>query len=793
MLRNYLKVTLRTLTSNKGYTFINIVGLSIGMAAAILIILWIQNELSMDRFHEKADRTYLIYNRDHYQGELFAWSSTPKILGPTLATDYQDVEAFTRRTDADFLLTVGEKKLKSSGSLVDPAFLQIFSFPLLEGNAENVLAKPEQIVLTKEFAERLFGEASVVGKTVRIDSVHQFTVSGILEDLPANTSIKFDYLLPWSYMKTLGWDDEHWGINSIQTYVLLKSGASQAAFDQKSRTIKIDHTKEAAMPSTQEVFTQPFYRDYLYGKSENGRLVAGNIVTVRMFIIIAAFILLIACINFMNLSTARSERRAKEVGIRKVAGVKRSGLIAQFLGESLFLSTISGLFAIILVSFVLPYYNGLVQEELTLPLQNIRFWLGGLGFVLFTGLLAGSYPAFYLSSFNPVKVLKGTFRAPKSSLNPRKVLVTLQFTFAITLMISTAIIAQQIRYGLDREAGYDRDQLIYVFMEGELDAKTDLIRHDLQEKEAILSLTKSLSPITQRRSDNMGFLWDGSTTDDERASFILFGSDADFVSTMGITLVAGRDIDIRKFPTDSTALLINESAAKAMRLEDPIGKTVRKKGEDSAMHIVGVVQDFIFESPFQSRIAPLMISGPANYYANVMHFRLNPIHTAAANLATIEEVLNTYNPDYPFDYYFVDQQYAKKFGSAERTYKLVLLFSALTVVISCLGLFGLATYTAESRTKEIGVRKVLGASVPDITVLLSKEFLLLILLSFLIASPIAWYTMDQWLSDYSYRIAIAWWVFAGIGLLAIAVTLATVSFQAIKAALANPVKSLRHE
>lgn len=795
MIKNYFKTTFRNLARNKGYTFINILGLSIGMAAAILIILWIQNELSMERFHEKGDRTYVMYNRDKMpDGETWAWNTTPSVLGPTLKADYAEVEAITRHTGSNFLFTVGEKKLKASGSFVDSTFLNIFSFPLVKGNAQQALNDTYNIVLTEEFAKTLFGNEEAMGKAVLIDSVRLFTVTGVLKDLPNNTLFSFKYLLPWQYREALDWDDGvSWGNNSVRTYTLLKEGSSQKAFDDKIRTIKIDHTKDAAMPSTQEVFTHSLNRLYLYGKSENGQLVAGNVVTVRMFSVLATFILLIACINFMNLSTARSEKRAKEVGIRKVVGIRRQGLILQFLGESVLLSVVSFVIALMLVALALPSFNQLIRKELFIPIQNPFFWLSCLGFILFTGVLAGSYPAFYLSSFNPVKVLKGTFKQARAALTPRKALVTLQFTFAIILIISTIVIASQIRYGLEREAGYDREQLVFMPNEGNIGKHADAIKYDLLNQNAITSMSMNNSPITQRWSDSWGFQWEGSTEQDERTGFLRLGSDADFVKTMGLELVAGRDIDIKKFPTDSAALLINEAAAKAMRLDNPIGKRVNWKGDTDYWHIVGVIKDFVLESPFQEKIEPLMVNGPGAYWPSTVHFRLNPANSTRTNLDRMEQVLKKYNPDYPFSYTFADEDYALKFSRAERTYKLVILFAGLTILISCLGLFGLATYMAESRTKEIGVRKVLGASVFNITKLLSKEFLMLVSLAFVIASPIAWYAMDKWLEDYSYKIDIQWWIFALTAFIAVFITLATVSFQSIKAAMANPVKSLRDE
>jgi putative ABC transport system permease protein len=794
MFKNYLKIAFRNLWKTKGYSLLNIVGLSIGMASAILIFLWIQNELSIERFHEKGNRIFVMYNKDKStSGEIWAWNSTPQVMGPTLKTDYPEVEDMSRFTNSTFLVKLGDKKINGQAAFVDSGFLKIFSFPLMQGNKEIALNNTYDIVLTEKFAKSMFGNEDPMGKSLILDSVHNFIVTGVLKDLPNNTIFRFDYLLPFSYQKVIGNMSESWTNNSLRTYVLLKDPSLHSTFDSKVRTITIDHTKESANPSTIEVFSHPLEKLYLYGKNDNGKLVAGNLVMVRLFSVIGAFILLIACINFMNLSTARSEKRAKEVGIRKVVGVTKTSLVLQFLGESILLSVISFILALLLVTIVLSGFNTLVGKELFIPFKTINFWLYSIAFILLTGLIAGSYPSFYLSSFNPVKVLKGTYKKVKAPFTPRKVLVTIQFTFAIILITSTIIISKQIRFGLEREAGYDRKDLVYIFNEGDVKKHFSAIKNDLISRGAILSATMNQSPITQRWSDSWGFKWSGSTKEDEKELFLRLGTDADFVKTMGLELVQGRDIDVYQYPSDSSALILNESAVKAMRLEDPIGQKVGFVGGDAQMTIVGVIKDFIIESPFQEKITPMMIAGPIYYWPNVAHFKLNPANNNIENLKILKEVLAKYNPEYPANYVFADENYATKFKGIERTGKLVVLFAGLTIFISCLGLFGLATYMAENRVKEIGIRKVLGASVFEVTSLLSREFLTLVLISFVIATPIAWYIMHQWLADYSYKISIEWWIFALVALIAILITLFTVSFQSIKAAIANPVKSLRDE
>ncbi len=787
MLRNFFKITFRNLLRKKVFSSINILGLSIGMASALLILLWVQNELSYDRFFTKTDRLYKMYNRDYFEGELHSWNSTPKIMATTLKKDYPEVEAVTRYNNITFLASNGENHLNIRGAFVDSGFLKMFDFPLLQGNAAHALKGNFNIVLTKNLAIKLFGNENPVGKSVLIDSVENFTVSAVLNDLPNNTSFDFEYLLPWAFMEKLEWDDDNWGNNSVSTFVMLKPNASQAAFDNKVENITRSHSKETTL-----VFTQPLSRLHLYSKDNNGKLVGGQIETVNLFIIIAILILLIACINFMNLSTAQSEKRAKEVGIRKTAGANRNGLIFQFIGESVVISCIAFIIGLLLVQMSLQSFSQLTGKDLFVNYTNPLFWLFSIGFVLFTGLIAGFYPAFYLSSFTPVKVLKGTFKKANALVTPRKVLVVLQFSFAIFLIICTIIVSHQIQYGQDRDTGYDRNSLVYTFVQGDADKNYSLIRQELISSGAAVSVSRSVNPITQRWSDSWGFSWDGSSEADKKIDFVRMGSDADFVKTMGVKLLQGRDIDIYNYPTDSTAVLLNETAVKAMRVKDPIGMVLKNFG-DMQFHVIGVVQDFILESPFDKKVNPTLIIGPSVDFFQVIHFKLNPAGSVTGNIAKVEEIFKKYNPQFPFEYVFADESYANKFKLQQTTGKLSALFAGLSIFISCLGLFGLAMYMAETRIKEIGVRKVLGASVAGIASLLSKDFLKLVLIAFVIASPIGWFAMNKWLQGYTYRINIEWWVFVATGLGSLLIALATVSYHAIKAAIGNPVKSLRTE
>jgi ABC-type antimicrobial peptide transport system permease subunit len=521
------------------------------------------------------------------------------------------------------------------------------------------------------------------------------------------------------------------------------------------------------------------------GATEDG----GRIEFVRLFGIIAGFVLLIACINFMNLSTARSERRAKEVGIRKVVGAPRGTLIMQFIGESVLLSLLAAIVAIAIVQLSLSGFNQLTEKHLFIPFGSGWFWLSGIAFILFTGLLAGSYPAFFLSSFQPVKVLKGTFKAANALITPRKVLVVLQFTFAITLIICTIIVKQQIDYARERDTGYEKANLVYHFLDGDVGKNYALIRQELLSSGVATSVCKTSSPLTTSYSDTWGFQWEGKAPND-KTDFDRFAADQDLAATTGVKLVEGRDFDLRQYPTDSTAMLLNESAVKAMHFKRAIGQIIRD--DTTHYHVVGVVKDFILQSPYQP-VTPMVIQGGASGFFNCIQIRLNNHHSTESNLKKAEAIFKKYNPEYPFEYHFVDEDYSRKFDDEKRTGALAGLFAGLTIFISCLGLFGLATYMAENRVKEIGVRKVLGASVAGITTLLSRDFLQLVMVSSLLAAPLAWWGMYTWLRNYPYRVEIQWWVFALAGILSAGIAVLTVSYQAIRAAMANPSKSLRSQ
>ena len=789
MLKNFFKIAYRNLIRNKGFSIINISGLAIGMASAMLILLWVQNELSFDNFYKNKDRLYQAWNKDKgSDGAIGSWSITPKILGPSLKKEYPEVEQATRvGWDEAILFTVGEKKINITGTMVDPDFLTMFQFPFIKGDMNTALNNPGNIVVTKKLAIKLFGNEEAMNKIVRLDNKYNFTVTGVMKDLPNNTQFDFEFLLPWSYMSTIHQDDSSWDDNSTHNYVLLKPSASIASLNSKIKNIYI---KNAGPGTTTQSFLYPVSRLHLHSNFENGIPTGGKIETVKVFILIAAFILLIACINFMNMSTARSEKRAKEVGIRKVVGAGKKSLIGQFLGESILIAFLAGILALIIVQLCLPAFNTLTKKELFIEYGNAYFWLAFIGFILFTGIIAGSYPAFFLSSFRPVAVLKGTFKKVNALVTPRKILVVLQFTFAIVMIVCTIIIEKQIRYAQEREVGYSKNNLVYTFLSGDMFKNYDLIKNDLINKGIATSVTKTSAPLTEGWSSG-GAGWQGKDPN-LKIEFNFYNADDAIVKTAGLKLVVGRDLDLKNYPTDSNAVILNETAVKVMGFKNPIGQIIDPGAWNTDWHVIGVVKDFILQSPYEP-IKPMVIQGAKANWFNLIHVKFSNKRTTSQNLAAMENVFKQYNPEYPFEYHFIDEQYAKKFSDEQTTGSLTAFFAGLTIFISCLGLFGLATYMAENRIKEIGVRKVLGASVQSIATLLSKDFIKLVIISIVIASPVAWWSMDKWLQGYNYHIKISWLIFIEAGLLAIFIALLTVSFQAIKAAVANPVKSLRTE
>jgi ABC-type antimicrobial peptide transport system permease subunit len=782
-----LKIMLRNLRRGGIYSWINVGGLAIGMAVAILIFAWIYHEWSYDRFHTKEKQLYLAYSRGTYNGELWCGNGTSQPLGIALKTDYAEVVGVTRMINNSFLFANNDAKFNIQTSYVDPDFLTMFDFPLLRGNRETALNDPYSVILTEKAAIRLFSETDLaMGETLLFENQYSVTVTGIMKDLPSNTTFEFEVLLPMQFLTAQGKDNPNWRINSVLTFVELHPEARLASINESIRDITRPHTNER---NRTETFLYPVVKRHLYSQFVNGIPVAGGLVEkMRLFGLIAGLVLMIACINFMNMSTARSAKRAKEVGVRKVIGGRRSSLIGLFIGESMLVALIAGVAALVLALMALPVFGALMEQQIMMDLTNTGFWLAWAGFILLTGLLAGSYPAFLLSSFRPVKVLKGIFNTKQTWVSPRKILVVMQFSVASALIVSTMVIYRQIRYAQDRETGYDKDQLVYIHINGDIAGKYEFIRQDLLNSGAIASVTKTMSPMTQLWWDMSNVQWRGKDTQDE-ILFNMFFTDADWTKTTGTTIIEGRDIDIYTYATDSSALLLNESAAKIMNLEHPVGEIINMSRRD--WHVVGVVKDFIVRSPYDP-VEPMLIGGPAGVLETI-HIKINGHNRMSDNLAKVEQVFKQHNPAYPFEYNFVDEEYARKFQDEQTTGSLVSWFAGLTIFISCMGLFALVAFMAETRRKEIGIRKVLGASVSSVMLLLSKEFLILVVISVAIASPIAWWAMEKWLTNYAYRTNIPWWLFIVVGCLSVFIALITVGFQAIRAATANPVEAIKAE
>jgi putative ABC transport system permease protein len=785
MAGQFFKIAVRNLQRNRSISTINITGLAVGIASAVLILLWVQNQLSYDQFHANKDRLYLVFNKTKVDGSLQAWSGTPMPLAPAIKTDFSQVQDAVRiNWVGSFVLKNGDRKLESQGFTTDPGFLKMFSYPLVEGDINTALKETHSIVLTQKLAKKLFGDISPVGKTIAVDSTKNFTVTGVLKDLPNNTAFGFEYLVPFEYMKEVHWFNDNWKSFNSQTYVLLKPGVTEATANRLFKNIYRTYPGD----KRNDVFIYPMSKLWLYSNYENGEFVGGRINVVHLFTVIALLIILIACINYMNLGTARSTRRAKEVGIRKVAGAERSWLIKQFLGESVLITFVATVIGLVMVQLALPWFNGLVEKELFLPYNNPYLWLGGIGFILFTGILAGSYPAFYLSGFKPISVLKGTMHAVSGLITPRKVLVVVQFTFAIAFIISTTVIYRQIEYAQNRDTGYKVDNLVYIYQKGDMAKNYNAIHNDLLNSGAISSITRTNSPVLDNWTNNDTYEWKGKTP----GARLFFGenaADKNFTKTFGLPLLAGRDIDVAAYPTDTSAILVTEQAAKVMGFKNPVGQTI--KSWNGNFHIVGLVKNYVAVSPYIQSM-PIIIRGAARQFGTIT-LKLNTQNAVADNINKISTIFKRYNPDYPFDFKFLDESYKIKFKDEKNTGQLVAVFAGLSIFISCLGLFALAACMAEGRIKEIGIRKVLGASVARITALLTKDFLILVLISFVIASPLAWWLMSKWLQDYPYHTNLSWWIFGLTGLGSVLIAFSTVSVQAIKAAIANPVKSLKTE
>ena len=794
MIRNYFKIAWRNLVKSKGYSAINIGGLAVGMAVAMLIGLWVYDELTFNKYHQNYDRIAQVMQHANFNGKVESQVANPALMGPELRSKYGSNFKYIVQASwtGSHLLTVGNKHISKVGNFFDPEAPEMLSLKMLKGTRAG-LKDPYSIMLSASAAESIFGKEDPINKVIKLDRTYDVKVTGVYQDLPDNTSFReLKIIMPWDlWLIQNPWAKnmtEPWGSNFSQTFVQIADNTDMEKVSAKIKNTKLNNVGAEEKKYQWVVFLQPMSKWNLYNEFKNGINTGGNIQYVWLFGIIGIFVLMLACINFMNLTTARSEKRAKEVGIRKAIGSLRSQLIKQFFAESYLVVLLAFVFAFILVALLLPLFNEVAGKKMDIPWQSPVFWLFNLVFILVTGLLSGSYPALYLSSFQPLKVLKGTFRVGKLASVPRKVLVVMQFTVSVMLIIGTVIVYQQIQHAKNRPIGYSRNGLINLGLEREVREHYEAIRAELKNSGAIEEMAASNSPLTQVWNSNGGFEWEGKDPN-LAVDFPNNTVSYEFGKTVQWKIKEGRDFS-RDFATDSAAFVINGSMVKFLGFENPVGKVLKWNGEPFT--IIGVVSDIMQESPFYP-VRPTLYhtSGYDNMYNLVM--KLSPQQNAKKSLSSIEQVLKKYTPSVPFDYKFVDEDFGSKFRAEERIGKLSSYFAILAVLISCLGLFGMASFVAEQRTKEIGIRKVLGASVTNLWRLLSTEFFVLVLVSCIIAAPIAWYYLENWLTNYDYRIPVRWPVFILAASAALLITLLTVSFQAIKAAIANPVKSLRTE
>jgi putative ABC transport system permease protein len=790
MLRNYFKTAWRNIIRGKGYSTLNIFGLATGMAVALIIGLWVYNQYSYDKFLLNYKQLYQVRRNFYGNGDTLTYGGTSLKLADALRNQVPEIESVAE-TDGGGLhgLLVANKKLYVKGNHVAGDFLTMFQFTLLEGEAKNVLNDPYSIVLTESTAKALFGNEDALNKIVRYDNKNDLKVTGVLKDIPANSTLQFNFLAPFSYLEsTDSWiklaRSRGFGWTNFTTYVQLKQGISYAQVAPKIKDIEKTE-KDNSMSMTTNIILDPVENWHLYENFEKGKPVSGFIEYVRIFSMTGIFVLLIACINFINLTTARSEKRAKEVGIRKAVGSSKKDLVSQFLIESVLLTFIAFIFSILFVQLALPSFNTLTGSTIEIPFTNASFWIIALCCVLVTALAAGSRPAFYLSSFNPVKVLKSNVHVGKAATLPRKILVVLQFSCSIALIISTFIIYQQVQYAKNRPSGYDKNRLMMTDMNEDLIRNYTAIRNEIRQKGIAEMITTASNNVTTGGNHRDVDDWPGKRP----GEYVNMGDihiSGNYFNTLGMAMKEGRNFSVN---SDTLNVIFNEAAVKLLRLNNPVNQVITYV--DTRLKIIGVVKDALMASPF-APADPTIFLYEANPQ-NVMMYRLSAGIKTQDAITELKSIFNKYNPAYPFTYTFADDSYAAKFNLEVLIGKLAGLFAAFAIFISCLGLFGLAAYMAEQRTKEIGIRKVLGASIPQVWLLLSKDFILLVLISCFIASPVALYFLTGWLQKYDYRISISPFVFIIAGTTAIIITIITISFQSIKAAIANPVKSLRTE
>ena len=785
MFTNYLKIVIRNFLKYKAYSFINVAGLAIGMACTILILLWIQDELSYDRFHKNADQIYRVVKYSDYGGNELHVALTP---GPLSQAMKEELPEVIKATSFDFAGGMVKYKNKSFNyvevACVEPDFFDIFSFPLIQGDAESALSNKNSIILTRQLAARIFGNEDPIGKILTFNKRYDYKVTGIMENISRHSHLQFKCIIPFKKLEDFGRSVNDWKPNSFYTYIMLKKSVSENEFNEKIKNFKRNHYSDCR----DFLYIQPLNKIHLYSNFSYDISGHGDIKYVTIFSLIAGFVLLIACINFVNLTTALSGNRKKEVAMRKVVGATRRTLISQFLGESIFMSFLAIMIAILLVSLLLPYYNQLSAKELTLFSHGaISLIFSLLMTILVTGMFAGSYPAFLLSAFQPVKVLKGILPTNLKGLHFRKILVVIQFALSVFLMISSLVISSQLKYIQTRKLGFEKEHLIYATISFEYETKYDALKSELLKWPGITHITKMRNfPTSDHINSSSDLNWQGKNPEDKYL-FCFHDVDYDMFETFGMTMAEGRSFS-RLFPTDTTAYVLNEKAVDIMGIENPVGKMFSRG--DRIGKIIGVVKNFHFKS-LKNEIEPLVFRLPTNHARRI--FIKISSNDILRTMNYIESTWKMFVPDYQAEFGFLNDAYDKLYRSEKRMGKLVGYFTFLAIFISCLGLFGLASFTIERRTKEIGIRKVLGATVPGIIRLLSKEFIILVVISNLIAWPLAYYGAKKWMQNFAYHIDLSWLYFVISGLLVLFIAIMVVSFQSLKVAFTNPVESLRYE
>lgn len=791
MFRNYFKISWRNLSRSKGYSLINIGGLALGMAVALVIGLWVHDELTFNHYHDKHERLAWVMQNQTFEGEIQTWESQAKELAPVLREEYGTYfeEVLLSTFINDLVLRQENKAINKTGYFMEPAAPELLSLRMLSGTRDG-LRELNSILISASTAEAFFGKQDPIGEIIQLGENFTVAVTGVYEDIPENSTFThMQFVAPWKLAENNLPNWVGWGNSWFQILVQVNEQASMAEVSQGIKNAKMERIDEGDSRFKPELFLHPMGKMHLYSEFENGKSVGGRIRYVWMFGIIGAFVLVLACINFMNLSTARSEKRSKEIGIRKAIGSRRRQLIQQFYVESVIIATLAFAMSLMLVQLSLPFFNEIAQKEITLLWQSLVFWLICVAFIIFTAMLAGSYPAVYLSSLKAVRILKGAFKTGKAAALPRKVLVIVQFAVSVSLIIGTAIVFQQIEHVKNRPLGYQTSRLLNVPIKNEdVNQSFDAVRQELLQTGLVDEVAKSEGYITRSSTTNSGLSWRGKPAG-MQDEFVTMRVSHEFGSTIDWNIVEGRDFS-REFSSDSMGFIINQAAAEYMGLDDPIGEQI-KWGDNGTYTVVGVVENMVTQSPYEP--TKQMIFFIDYKRSRILNIKLSPEVSPQQAIAGIEDVIKKFDPVNPFSYDFADEQYARKFGSEERIGKLAGIFAILAIFISCIGLFGMASYVAERRVKEIGIRKVLGASVIQLWHMLSKEFVLLVFISCLIAAPVAYYFLEDWLASYTYRIEISGWIFVASILLALLVTLVTVSFQSVKAALMNPVKSLRNE